>query len=240
MSYSTDPNIPPTTTGIILAGGQGTRFGSADKVMAHLAGRPMLSWVLDAFEQARLVDDVVLVIGRHIQGDVEKAVAHSRWSKLETVASGGELRQDSMQIGLGFVKPSVSFVAVHDGARPLVTPHDIDRCIMAASGAHAAILASPVTDTIKSVNRGFVESTIPRERLMAAQTPQVAFRSVLLEAMTKAEKHGRVFTDEAGLLEWFGHAVTVVPVTSPNPKVTLPSDLISAEALLRAREVKTP
>ncbi len=240
MSLTADPHGSPTATGIILAGGQGTRFGAADKVMTQLAGRPMLAWVLDAFEQALLVDGVVVVVGLHIQSEVEHLVAHSGWSKVEAVVAGGDLRQDSMRIGLSCVKPSMSFVAVHDGARPLVTPDDIDHCIMAASNEHAAIVASPVTDTIKFVNQGLVESTLPRERLMAAQTPQVAYRAVLLEAMMKAEQHGRFFTDEAGLLEWFGHAVAIVPATSPNPKVTVASDLITAEALLRARNVTPP
>lgn len=149
---------------------------------------------------------------------------------------GGAERQDSVRAGLESLPKDCGWVAVHDCARCLVSPADIRRVVAAAKVEGAAILAERARDTIKRVAEGRIVDTPKRSDCWAAQTPQVIRCDWLREAMTAASQAGRIGTDDAQLIEWLGKPVAIVASQSPNPKLTLPEDLIMAEALLAARK----
>jgi 2-C-methyl-D-erythritol 4-phosphate cytidylyltransferase len=155
--------------------------------------------------------------------------------KLADPVAGGRERQDSMRAGLAALPAGIELVAVHDAARPLVTPGAVRRVIAAARESGAAILAVPVRDTIKRVRDGRILETPVRAECWAAQTPQVFRVEILREALAKADAEGRLGTDEAELVEALGVAVHVVRGEPENLKVTGPEDLLLAERILAVR-----
>lgn len=217
---------------VVAAAGRGVRFGAPDKVFLPLAGRPLLAHVLDAFEAAHAIRDVILVVGEHTRATADDLVLEGPWTKVLTIVTGGERRQDSVAAGLAAVTPDTPFVAVHDGARPLVSPALIDACVAAAVDAGAAIAAVPVADTLKRVAGGRIVETVPRHGLWAAQTPQACRVDLLRAAFDLAAARGLEATDEAALLEAAGHPVAIVRASTTNLKITHPEDLTIAEALL--------
>lgn len=221
---------------VIVAAGSGERFGNAAKVLVRLLDRPLLAWTLDAFSASRKVTGIVLVVGPHTEADVTELVAAGAWPKVVAIVQGGDSRQRSMAYGVAAVPDDTEIVLVHDAARPLVTPAQIDACIDAAAEYGAAILAAPVTDTVKRVTDGVIAETIDRSTLWSAQTPQV-FRAdwmCRMAALAASDEVG--ITDEASLAEKLGYPVHVVPGDSTNLKMTHVHDLIIAEALLLARK----
>ena len=203
-------------------------MGGVDKLLAPLAGRPVLAHSVAAFAEHPKVDTVVVVVSEANQADVE--------AMLEDVAPnarvvlGGARRRDSVRAGLG-VLPRCEFVLVHDGARLLVTAAMIDAVLAGAAEKDAAICAIPVADTVKQVdNYGFSRRTMDRDGLMLAQTPQ-AFR---LELLLRAHAaYAEDVTDDAMLVERLGLPVRIVAGSPRNLKVTTPDDLVLAEALLK-------
>jgi 2-C-methyl-D-erythritol 4-phosphate cytidylyltransferase len=230
---------PERVATVIVAGGRGRRAGAADKVLLPLCDRPLLAYALDAAERAATVTEIIVVAGEHILSRVEAMVAGHQWSKIVAVVVGGERRQDSVAAGLAAVPAGVTLVAVHDGARPLVTPDLFDACLAAARLHGGAIAAVPVTDTLKRVVAGRVVETVAREELWAAQTPQAFQLALLRRAVAEAERRGLTATDEAALVEALGRTqrvpLVIVPGSPENLKITRLEDLPLAEALLRRR-----
>ncbi len=218
----------PDVSVIIVAAGSGRRLGLATpKAFVMLAGMPIFEHSLKAFSKTGLVSRLILVIPprrRLNQGSLRK-----RYPKLLSVVHGGRERTDSVRAGLAAVPPWTELLLVHDAARPLVSPRDIESVIRAAQRHGAAILAEPLTDTVKRVDRGLVRATLNRRLLWRAQTPQ-GFRRRLLERC-----HGRDVpwaTDDSSLAEALGAKVAVVPATGPNFKITTRIDLETAACLL--------
>jgi 2-C-methyl-D-erythritol 4-phosphate cytidylyltransferase/2-C-methyl-D-erythritol 2,4-cyclodiphosphate synthase len=224
---------PDRVAAVVVAAGRGERLGAPDKVVLPLAGRPMLVWSLRALEQAETVGPVVVVAGSHTLEAVGWIVRNEGFTKVQAIVAGGERRQDSVRAGLAALPEGTEIVLIHDGARPLAEPALFDRCAAAAAESGAAIAAAPVSDTLKRVTEGIISGTVDRTGLWAAQTPQ-AFR---LESLRWAMNvgSGESVTDEARLCEAAGLAVTVVPSSLANLKVTHSEDIAVAEALLRAR-----
>lgn len=222
----------PIAAAIIVAAGRGTRLGAADKILLSLAGRPVLSYSIDAAEAAASITDIIVVAGLHTKAQTERLVADSGWKKVRHVALGGDRRQDSVEAGLRLVPKDVEIVAVHDGARPLVTPELFDACVASAVESRAAIAAVPLTDTLKRVDSGRIVETLPRDNLWSAQTPQAFETHLLRESFRHAATHSIDATDEASLMEAMGVPVHIVPSTPANMKITRPEDLQVAEALL--------
>ncbi len=152
---------------------------------------------------------------------------------LSTPVAGGGTRQESVAAGLAALSPGAAYVAVHDAARPLIAPDAIDRVVETALAHGAAILAAPVSDTIKLVSEGAIASTPPRPHCYAAQTPQVFRVDWLREAHEKAAAEGYTGTDDAELVERLGVPVRVVTGDPRNRKVTDAEDLAWVEARLR-------
>jgi 2-C-methyl-D-erythritol 4-phosphate cytidylyltransferase len=219
---------------IIVAAGSSTRAGF-DKLFAELAGRPLIQYSLDAFEGAASVDEMVVVC-REPSVAITELIASTKLKKVRVVR-GGERRQDSVQAGFDACSASANFVAVHDAARPLIVPREIERVFRAAQRQGAAVLASPVTDTLKLADANqLVCGSIERENVFAMQTPQIFARQLLLDAYERVRRELLTITDEVSAVQLLGAKVEIVPAEEQNMKVTFAGDLVLAETILRQRQ----
>jgi len=223
------------TTALIVAAGNSVRFGGElPKQFFMVAGAPLLAWTIVRFEMAQRIDDIVLVVAEDRLGLVLDSINEGqRPTKVVKAVAGGSTRQQSVLMGLESLPESTQLVAIHDGARPLTSPYDIDAVIQAAEVEKAAILASRVPDTVKKVADDYILATLNRSDLWLAQTPQVFERELILEAHRRAAHEGIDVTDDAALVEATGHKVRVVESTSLNMKVTTRDDLRIVESLLK-------
>lgn len=226
------------TAAVVVAAGAGRRLAGSNKALLPLAGRPMLAWSLAALRAAPSVGQIVVVMS---PADDARLRAESgrdaRGHGADLVVPGGAERWESSRAGVQATDPALPLALVHDAARPLIHADDVER-VMAATRAHgAALLAEPLADTLKQGDaQGKVLRTLDRAGMWRAQTPQAARRAELLAAFAgwNAAALG-LPTDEAVMLEMAGRAPMLVPASAPNFKVTLPHDLLLAEALLAAR-----
>lgn len=226
----TEPTAQVNVGAVIVAAGRGSRMAGVDKLLAPLAGRPLLAHTLAAFQSCPSVERVALVMARGRLEEGRDLVRAHGFDKVAAVCEGGERRQDSVRAGLEALGPC-GWVVVHDGARPLVTPRLIEDGLAAAHETGAALCAVPLSDTLKQVTAsGEVERTVEREGLWLAQTPQVFRCDLLLDAHRRAKGEA---TDDAALVEAMGGRVRVYMGSPRNIKVTTPEDLALAEALLR-------
>lgn len=203
---------------VIVAAGSSTRFGS-DKLLADVGGRPLIAWTLAAFERAESIAGIVVVTTN--SDELERIGRQFAPTKFRGCAAGGARRRDSVESGLRACGHA-RYVAVHDGARAMITPRLIDRCVAAAEGAAGAICAVPSQDTIKEVDGGLVTGHPDRARLWAAQTPQVVLRQAWLDAAAAGDDDE---TDDAAMLARLGLECVVVEGDIENLKVTRPLDL---------------
>jgi 2-C-methyl-D-erythritol 4-phosphate cytidylyltransferase len=223
------------TTALIVAAGNSVRFGGeTPKQFVMVAGAPLLAWTIVRFEMAERIDDIVLVVAEdRLEQVLDSINDDQRPTKVVKAIAGGASRQQSVLFGLESLPESTELVAIHDGARPLTSPQDIDAVVEAASIHQAAILASRVSDTVKRVDDSQIVATLDRNHLWLAQTPQVFERELILEAHARAASERIEVTDDAALVEAAGHNVCVIESTSINLKVTTPEDLRIVEALLK-------
>ena len=239
MSHHAGEHFSGGLAVVVVAAGRGERFGDAAKVLASVGGRPMLAWTLDAVACVPGVNEVVIVAAGHSEHGIRELVDAGSWPCPITIVIGGERRHDSVMAGVRAISDAVDLVLIHDAARPLVTAALFTACAASARAHGAAIVAVPVTDTIKRVRDGAIVDTIPRSELWAAQTPQGFRRQLLIDASERADRHDQEVTDEASLLERIGHQVRIVAGSPTNLKVTHASDLYLADALLRRRNPGT-
>ncbi len=215
---------------IIPAAGRGERLGaSQNKAFIELAGRPLLSYALDAFRACPAVVETIVAVAPQ---DVERArgLLRAGGRQSERVVAGAALRQQSVAAALAEVRPDLSLVAVHDAARPFVTPGLIQRCLEEAARSGAGVAAVRATDTVKEADAdGTVCGTLDRSRIWLVQTPQAFRRTLLEKAHASAAAAGVICTDDAGLVERLGHPVHLVEGDSDNIKVTFPRDVAQAE-----------
>jgi 2-C-methyl-D-erythritol 4-phosphate cytidylyltransferase/2-C-methyl-D-erythritol 2,4-cyclodiphosphate synthase len=226
---------------LIPAAGRGKRFGSdKNKVLVEALGRPIIAYTLQAFQACGAVDEIVLVVGEADVPLFEDVVqTFGPFDKLSAVIPGGEERGDSVRRGLEAVSKDI--VAIHDGARPLVTEETILATIEGAREFGAAVAAVPVVDTIKQADQeGFVAATLDRSSLYHIQTPQTFLTRDIRKAYDWAETQGISATDDAALYEKTVGKVKLVPGSYDNIKVTGPQDLQTVEAKLQARMKNQP
>ncbi len=210
---------------------------STPKQFTELLGVPILIHTIRAFRQVPAIEAIVVVAPAKHRELTCTLLARYQLDGCCIVVIGGTLRQDSVRLGLAQVPDDATLVAVHDGARPLISPKDIERCLEAAAAHGGAIMAVPVKDTLKGVGAdAFIRHTVEREGLWQAQTPQVVRTGLLKEAFAKADQDGFIGTDEASLLEHGGWPVTVVEGSETNLKITRPDDLLMAEAILMQKQ----
>ena len=223
----------PSCAAVIVAAGASTRMGGTDKLLAELGRLPVLSRTLRVFDDHPMIDTII-VVGREDRMEKISRVC-SPYQKVRIVVPGGDTRQDSVMNGLKAVPEEMQLVAVHDGARPLVTPAVIEKAISKAAKFGAAAPAIPVKDTIKVSKNGGVDETPERKTLFAVQTPQVFDRELLLGALQNAKEKGLSLTDDCSAVEALGMTVLLTDGDEENIKITTPLDLELAEAILKRR-----
>ena len=218
---------------IILAGGSASRMNGINKQLAPLGGIPVVIRSAMAFQNSARVSEIILAVPAGERQFYADLCRRYFITKLKTTVEGGATRFLSVKNALEQVSESCGYIAVHDGARPLISTPDIDRVLSAAEEYGAAIAAAPVTDTIKQCSGGVISSTPDRSTLYAAQTPQAFRKSLYLSCMERLGSRAEALTDDSALLELCGEPVHIVPVTACNMKITRPQDLALAEAVLQ-------
>ena len=217
------------TGAIIVAAGKSERMGDVDKLLAPVAGRPLVAWSIEAFAAVEEIDEVVVVASRTNREAIEALVTSTGRMR---VVEGGARRRDSVRAGIDALG-DCEYIVVHDGARPLVTHELIEAALAGARETGAALCAVPVADTVKRGDlEGLVRTTVSRQGLWLAQTPQAFGRDLLLRAHASTDVDA---TDDAALIEWLGEPVRLVMGSMRNIKVTAPEDLALAEALFRLK-----
>ncbi len=226
-----------TAAAIITAGGRGVRFGSdAPKQFAALGGKPLLAHSVETFSSLDIISEIVLVAPDDWVPYVEKEIAGIPGSRVSRVVPGGAERQHSVENGFNSLLGEPDVVVVHDGVRPFASASLIEEVIREAYNHGAALAALPAGDTVKKAGEtGLVESTVPRDTLWLAQTPQAFRYGVLREAFEKAREDGFLATDEALLAERIGSQVKLVKGSPHNIKITTREDLALGELLLKLR-----
>jgi 2-C-methyl-D-erythritol 4-phosphate cytidylyltransferase len=230
----------PKTAAVILAGGSGDRFGrTGGKQLLELCGKPILTWSAEAFDAVADVGLIVVVApGDRMDEYCREAIDGFPFVTPVVMVPSGEIRQESSFAGIGKVPDEYEFIAIHDAARPLVTPYLIDHTIAALRGnvdADGAVVGYPSIDTIKIVGDNGIIGTPDRSAFWVAQTPQVFRAKVLREAHATALAEGFVGTDDSSLVERINGKVILVKGPRNNIKITVPEDRASIEAGLAMR-----
>ena len=227
----------PRCAALVAAAGSSSRMGGINKLLEPLDGIPVLVRTLTALERAQRVDSIVIATREEDLITVSQLCKTYGITKCKKVIRGGEDREHSVLLAALEAEPDTELLAVQDGARPLVSPALIDRVIEAAQRCGAAAPAIPVKDTIKTVREDeAVEETLERSRLRAVQTPQVFEASLLKAALQAALEEGAVLTDDCSAVERLGKVVYLIEGEETHLKITTPTDLVLAEALLAAEE----
>lgn len=229
-----------STAAVILAGGRAERFrAQGGKQLFDLLGRPVVTWALEAFDAVPDVGHIVLVCPDERADEFCKlALDPYPFVTPITFASAGELRQESAFSGVSAVDEKFEFIAMHDGARPLVTPELIQHVISVIKGtldAAGTVIGHPAIDTLKIVHDGQIVTTPDRSAFWVAQTPQVFRAEILRRAHSYALGEGFIGTDDSSLVERLGGKVLLVDGPRDNIKMTVPEDLGPIEAALHLR-----
>lgn len=227
---------------IIPAAGKGERFGGGEnKIFARLDGRPIFLRTLELFINREDVCQTILVVSGGDMTEMKSRYGANLGFMGVQIAEGGARRFDSVRGALATVREDAEFIAVHDAVRPCAGGNMIDAVFAEAARTGAAILAAPLHGTIKRVSEsGVIDTTVPRENLYEAQTPQVFRRELLLDAYANAPEDAQSITDDALLVERMGHPVSVVKSDPSNLKITAREDITLANAILKARPAAKP
>lgn len=226
--------------GVVLAGGSGERFGRpGGKQLLSISDRPLAWWSIRAVSAASSIDGVVIACHPDRVAEYADVLRDACDDKPLEFVAGGATRQDSARAAVHrAIERGATIVAVHDGARPLVTTDDIDSVVRATAGSQAFdgfVLGHPCSDTLKRVDGDRIVETPDRSAYWQVQTPQVFSAARLMTAFDAAEKAGFIGTDDASIVEFDGGRVGVVVGRRDNIKVTLPEDAFVSEVILEAR-----
>ncbi len=221
---------------VIVAAGSSERMSGIDKLFAPLGGKPVLAYSLEACEACPDVSEIIVVTREDKIAEAMELCDKYAPGKTASVVCGGATRAESALEGALAASKEAAVIAVHDGARPLVTPALISRVIRLAKQKGAAVPTVPVTDTIKKVEKGVVASTPRRDSLFAAQTPQAFDAALIKAALTESVKKG--VTDDSQAVEMLGMKVSVAEGDPDNFKLTLPRDFAAAEDVIARRASK--
>ncbi|MEE8468700.1 MAG: 2-C-methyl-D-erythritol 4-phosphate cytidylyltransferase [Planctomycetota bacterium] len=225
---------------ILLAAGRSLRMGAdrPRKPLLELAGRTVLELCVAAFAATECVRELVVVVHADDRTRVQDLLAGTPFASLvRAVIAGGEERTDSVRLGVAEISAETAVILVHDVVRPFVRPERIAAVAQMAADRGAALLAVPVSDTIKTSRDGReVSGTLDRSILWSAQTPQGFDAQRLRRVLARAHRDNFTPTDDAALFERYEGAVTLVEGDRDNIKLTTPTDLVLGEAILRARE----
>ena len=227
-----------TNSVIIVAAGSGTRFGAEKpKQFVEIFGKPLIVHTIERFESCSLIDEIILVLPAEEIENFQKTVEEFNFKKLVKIVAGGQTRAASVAKGLNAIDKNLAeIVAVHDGARPLVSIEEITKTIEKAREIGAACLVAKVTDTIKEVANGKIVGTIDRAKLRRALTPQAFQFEILQKAFAQSDLNESA-TDECYLVEKLGFEIAIVEGGAQNIKITSPEDFILAESLLEQSKI---
>lgn len=226
----------PTVAAIIPAAGSSTRMGQ-NKLMLPLMNMPVLAHTISAFEACPLVRDIIVVCREQDIIPYSKLITDFAFHKVRHVLRGGETRAHSVLAGLHACAPDIDFVAIHDGARPLISEDLIVQTLQAAFADGAAAPVVPVKDSVKHVQDGKIIADVPRDSIAAVQTPQVFRRTQIADSLREAIAAGALLTDDCAAVERIGVSVTAVPGEYRNLKITTPEDITIAELFLTQEDV---
>jgi 2-C-methyl-D-erythritol 4-phosphate cytidylyltransferase len=216
------------TTAIIVAAGSSRRMGF-NKLLVPLAGEPVLRRTLGVFQACAAVNDIIVVTSEALRVDIEEWRV-SGLEKITKIIIGGAERHLSVQAGLQALNPACRIVAVHDGARPLISVAQITRCIEAAQTKAAVACARPMTETLKRCDSaGRIIDSIDRANAWIMETPQVFQRELLVRAYEAVIRDGLQVTDEVSAVQHLGESIFVVENFELNPKITFPADILLAQ-----------
>jgi len=218
---------------IITASGSGTRIKSEKKKQfIEIMNRPLLFWTIDKFADHHEINQVIITLP---QEEIEfyKAIIEEEYQDSSiSIIAGGKQRQDSVYNALISCPESTDFVLIHDGVRPFISKKDISNLITKVQQKKAVIPVSKVKNTIKMIKQDKIQKTVPREDLVSAFTPQVFQYKLIKQCHDAAKKESLYCTDDAALLEYFGHSVYTLECSSHNFKITDPFDLEIAKIIL--------
>jgi 2-C-methyl-D-erythritol 4-phosphate cytidylyltransferase len=221
---------------IIVAGGSSLRMGF-DKLFAVIAGQPVIAHAIHAFERAKSVSEIVVVAREQRHDEIQKISRDTGFKKVRSIVSGGNRRQDSVRAGLDRIDRDAKYVAVHDAARPLITPEQIERAFAQCRVHGTATLAQPVNDTLKRVDADLlVVGSVDRHQLYAMQTPQIFERKLIEDAYRAVYGENISVTDEVSAVERLGRKIALVLNDEFNFKITYPRDLPVADFILQQRK----
>ena len=216
------------TSAIIVAAGSSRRMGF-NKLMAPLCGEPVLRRTLGVFQKCAAIDEIIVVTSDALRMEID-VWRSSGFEKITKIIAGGAERHLSVHAGLQALNPACNIVAVHDGARPLISVNQITRCIEAARTQSAVACARPMTETLKRCDGdGRITDSIDRANAWIMETPQVFKRELLVRAYDAVIRDSLLVTDEVSAVQHLGAPVFVVENTEPNPKITFPADILLAQ-----------
>ena len=228
------PRTLPFTSAVIVAGGSSSRMG-ADKIFMDLGGGPVIERTMLAFERSAYIDEIVVVTRAEKIPETAAAARSAGVTKLKCVTTGGENRTASSYAGVSECSETAGLIAIHDAARPLVTPEIIERAVCAAAERGAAAPAIHVKDTVRQARGGRVLRTLEREELFLMQTPQVFRADLIRAALGDAARLGISLTDDCAAVMLLDAEVFLVEGSEENLKLTTPADVYAAEAILEGR-----
>ncbi len=227
--------MQPYCAAVVVAAGSATRMAGLDKIMFPLQEKPVIVHTIQALESCAYIQEIVIVTREDLIVPISKLCADYVLKKVTKVIVGGETRVQSVRNGLIEVSERANLIAIHDGARPLVTLQVLNEVIEAARKCNAAAPAVAVKDTIKRAVKGVVEETPDRSELFAVQTPQVFEADLIRASIYHAVEHNLLLTDDCSAVEQLGMKVTLTRGSEENIKITTPSDIVVAEAILLGR-----
>ena len=225
---------PESCAAVIVAAGSSCRMQGTDKIMASMCGEPLIAHTIRAFQECSGISQIVLVTREELLSPMRRLCQVNGFDKVSGIVPGGSSRAESVSRGLDQLADA-RLVAIHDGARPLITPEIIAKTIEKAAAFHAAAPAVPVKDTIKTAENRIVTGTPDRASLFAVQTPQVFDFDLLRGALQRALEQSLPITDDCSAVEAMGMSVYLTDGSDENIKVTTPTDLLLAEAILKER-----
>ncbi len=226
----------PHCAAVIVAAGKSSRMGGVDKLSAELGGKPVLLRTLQVFQRCKCIDEIVLVTRQERLLSLNALCQANELDKVRSIVAGGAARIDSVLAGIESVSAKAKLVAVHDGARPLVTEELIERTVAKAALTGAAAPAVHLKDTVKRVERGVILETPDRAGLAAIQTPQVFDRDLIEGALYQAKEQELALTDDCAAVERLGMKVHLTEGSDENLKLTTPIDLLLAELIWKERQ----
>lgn len=227
----------PFCTMVVAAAGTSTRMGE-DKLFLELEGIPVLARTLQVFQRCPSIHEVIVVTRQERILEVGELCRIYGLEKVTKVLVGGQSRTESVLAGVSEANAQAVLIGIHDGARPFVPTAVVEQVVNEAKFYQAVAPAVPLKDTVKRVNHSVVEETLPRENLMAVQTPQV-FRAELIKgALTYVLEQKIPVTDDCAAVEAIGGRVHLIPGDEWNLKLTTPLDMRLADIILQEQEMR--